>query len=111
MSTLITYPQFGVAPLPSRRFTVAEYHWMIDVGIVTEEPPVELLEGWIVPRMTRKPPHDGTIDVLEGALAPYLPPGWFLRTQRAITTGDSEPEPDKVAVRGDRRTYLQRHPG
>ncbi len=111
MSTVVANPLFGFPPLPSRRFTVAEYHRMIDAGIVTEDPPVEFLEGWIVPKMTRKPPHDGTIDVLEGAIAPQLPPTWFLRTQCAIITDDSEPEPDLAVVGGDRRTYLQRHPG
>jgi Uma2 family endonuclease len=110
MSSIITSPLFGMPPLPSRRFTVAEYRQMIDAGIVTEDPPVEFLEGWITPKMTRKPPHDGTIDVVEGAIAPHLPPGWFLRTQRAINTNDSEPEPDIAAVRGDRRTFMQRHP-
>jgi Uma2 family endonuclease len=109
-SSIAPHPLFGMPPLPTRRFSVAEYHQMIDTGIVGEDPPVELLEGWIVPKMPRKPPHDGTLDLLEGELAPRLPPGWFLRTQKANTTSDSEPEPDVAAVRGDRRTYLQRHP-
>ena len=97
--------------MPIRRFTVAEYHRMIDAGILTEDDNVELLKGWIVPKMARNPPHDGTIDVLEGAIAPQLLANWFLRVQSAITTDDSEPEPDLAAVRGHRRTFMQRHPG
>jgi Uma2 family endonuclease len=40
-----------------------------------------------------------------------LPSGWLLRTQQAITLADSEPEPDFTVARGDKRTYLTRHPG
>ena len=109
--TTIPLPLFGVPPLPVRRFSVAEYHKLIDAGILTEDNPVELLEGWIVPKMTRKPPHDGTIDLANGVLLTYVVLGWFVRIQQAIATADSEPEPDLVVVRGDRRSFLQRHPG
>jgi len=30
------------------RFSVAQYHVMIQAGILTEDDPVELLEGWLV---------------------------------------------------------------
>jgi Uma2 family endonuclease len=71
---------------------------------------IRLRQNRIIPKMIRKLPHDGMIDVVEGVIAPHLPPGWFLRTQRAIITDDSEPEPDIAAVRGDRRAFTQRHP-
>jgi hypothetical protein len=45
-------------PLPVRRFTVDEYHRMIQAGVLGEDDDVELLEGWIVPKMGRNPPHD-----------------------------------------------------
>lgn len=104
-------PQYGIPPLPVRRFSVAEYHRMIEVGILTEYDPVELLEGWIVPKMARNPPHDGTIQLANGRLGRRLPGGWTIRIQCAVTTGDSEPEPDVTVVRGDETTYLARHPG
>jgi hypothetical protein len=97
-------------PFPIRKFSVAEYHRMIDADVLTEDDAVELLEGWIVPKMPRKPPHDGTIQLTEDSLRRVLPGGWTLRIQSAITTSDSEPEPDLAAVRGDVRTYLLRHP-
>ncbi len=97
-------------PPPMRRFTLAEYHHMIDTGILSENDNVELLEGWIVPKMPRKPPHDGVIQMTSKALSNRLPSGWEIRIQSAITTADSEPEPDIGVVRGDERTYLHRHP-
>ena len=42
-------------PLPVRRFTVDEYHQMIQAGVLGEDDDVELLEGWIVPKMARNP--------------------------------------------------------
>jgi len=40
-----------------------------------------------------------------------LPPGWRVRVQCAITTGDSEPEPDLAVVVGDLRAFFKWHPG
>lgn len=107
----------GVAPsaprpiLPLRQFTVAEYHRMIETRVLTEDDPVELLEGWIVQKIPRNPPHDGTVALTNKALSRRLPPGWHVRIQSAITTSDSEPEPDLAVARGVEEDYLVRHPG
>lgn len=98
-------------PYPIRLFTVAEYHQMIQACILTEEDAVELLEGCIVPKMARNPKHDGTIQIVNKVVGAHLPVGWTLRIQSAVTTDDSEPEPDLAVVRGDEHTYLARHPG
>ena len=101
-----------VPPLPVRRFTVDEYHRMIQAGILGEDDDVELLEGWIVPKMPRNPAHDAMISIIMmDVLTPRLPAGWHCRGQSAITTTDSEPEPDIAVVRGPERDYLARHPG
>jgi hypothetical protein len=46
-----------------RRFSVAEYHRMIDHGILTEDDNLELLEGYLVHKVRRTPLHDGTLSV------------------------------------------------
>jgi Uma2 family endonuclease len=94
-----------------RRFSVAEYHQLIQLGILTEDDNLELLEGYLVHKMSRNPPHDGTIQKVTKRLLRLLPPGWEVRVQCAITLPDSEPEPDIAVVRGDENTYLARHPG
>jgi hypothetical protein len=48
-----------------RRFSVPEYHRLIEIGILTEDDNLELLEGYLVHKRTRKPPHDGTPQLLQ----------------------------------------------
>jgi hypothetical protein len=91
---------------------VNEYHRLVQAGVLEEDEPVELLEGWIVEKIPRNPLHDAVVSlILNRVLAPRLPAGWFCRGQSAITTTDSEPEPDIAVVRGNERDYLARHPG
>jgi Uma2 family endonuclease len=87
-------------PLPLHRFSVEEYHRIIKSGVLNENHRVELLD----------PPHDSMIDVLVGELQGMLPSNWFPRIQSAITTSDSEPEPDIAIVRGPRNRYFGKHP-
>ena len=63
-------------PYPIYRLSVDDYHRMIQAGILTDEDAVELLEGWIVPKMPHNPPHDGTIQVVNDVIAVCLPSGW-----------------------------------
>jgi Uma2 family endonuclease len=94
-----------------RRFSVAEYRRMGEAGVLSQDDRVELLEGWIVRKMVHNPPHDATVDLVAEVLRNVLPPGWRIRIQSAITTQDSEPEPDLAVVRGQASTYVSRHPG
>src|SRR5262245_46764239 len=93
-----------------RRFTVAEYHKLIQLGILTEDDDLELLDGYLVYKMPHNPPHDSTIQRMNRRLVRYLPTGWDLRIQSAVTLPTSEPEPDGAIVRGDDSTYANHHP-
>ena len=113
MSVAVSLPPTeSVLPtLLLRRFAVDEYHRMIRGGILTEDEPVELLDGWIVIKMPRNQPHDATIHVISRVFSGLLPSGWDVRIQSAITTPESEPEPDLSVVRGSPRDCLDHHPG
>jgi hypothetical protein len=93
-----------------RRFSVPEYHRLTEIGILTEDDNVELIEGYIVQKMTRNPSHDGTLHSLLEQLVRLLPAGWKVRIQSGITLSDSEPEPDLALVREDPAGYMTRHP-
>lgn len=109
-SPLFESPSTLLPPYPVRQFSVAEYHRLAETGVMAEDEPVELLEGWIVPKMTRNPPHDVTVGLVDAALRVRLPRDWHVRPQSAVTTADSEPEPDLAVVRGAIRDYLEHHP-
>jgi Uma2 family endonuclease len=95
-----------------RPFTIGEYHQMIQAGILLDGEPVELLEGWMVKKVSRGSTHDAVVQALNKRLLRLVPAGWDVRGQSAVTLGgDSEPEPDFALVRGDEATYRNRHPG
>ena len=92
------------------QFSVARYQRMIEVGILTAEDKVELLENYLVLKMTRNPPHDSTIQRMMEALFVRRPKGWSWRSQSAIMLRDSQPEPDFALVRGSAEDYQAQHP-
>ena len=97
-----------IPELPIYRFSVDQYHQMIDLGFLTS--PVELIDGWVVPKMPKKPPHVRSSQKVARRIESLLPAGWHLRRQDPITTLDSEPEPDIAVVQGAEEDYGERHP-
>lgn len=93
-----------------RRFTVDEYHKMIEAGVFLDGEPYELLDGYVVRKMMRGKTHDFAVQALGKRLLRLLPSGWDLRVQCAITLSESEPEPDFAIVRGDETAYRTHHP-
>jgi hypothetical protein len=99
-----------VPDVPIWRLTVEQYHAMIEAGILKSGDPVELLDGWLVQKMTKHPPHGVAIGLAGEALRRVLSAGWVIRYQDPVTTTTSEPEPDLVVARGKLRDYVDRHP-
>jgi hypothetical protein len=109
----VTYPpekSLTVPTYPIWRLTVAQYHDMIEAGILTADDPVELLEGWLVTKSRKTPGHSFSKHMIWERLAEAVPAGWYIDAQNPITTADSEPEPDIFVVRGNPRDYPDRHP-
>jgi Uma2 family endonuclease len=94
------------------RITVEEYHRMVDVGVFGPEPRLELLEGVLIDKMTKNPPHIVATDLLEELLHHLLPrgSGYCITMGNPVTIEDrdSEPEPDAMIVRGNLRDYAGR---
>src|SRR5712692_5425247 len=104
-------PSDALPDAPIYRLSVAQYHAMADHGILGEDDPVELLEGWLVQKMTKPRPHSRCTHRTRRALKRLLPAGWYVDTQEPITTADSEPEPDVAVIRGANDDYTDRQPG
>jgi Uma2 family endonuclease len=92
------------------RFSVPQYLAMVEAGVFATENRVELIEGWVVKKMSRRPTHDSTLSRSNRRLAGLLPEAWVLRCQMALVLARSVPEPDLAIVQGPEETYDLRHP-
>jgi Uma2 family endonuclease len=84
---------------------------MIDKGILGPDDRVELLEGIVVQKMSKNPPHRIATLRTRRALERVVPAGWYVDEQEPITLADSEPEPDVAVIRGDTLDYDAGNPG
>jgi Uma2 family endonuclease len=92
------------------RLSVGQYDDMIEAGILTVNDRIELLQGLLVEKMARNPPHDSTVSRIIRRFIPILPAHWLLRAQAAVVLRDSEPEPDIAIVRGEESVFDRRKP-
>ena len=83
---------------------------MGDLGLLTPEDRVELLEGWIVRKMNQRPVHGFIIRLLNEFFMRELPDGWICQCQLPITTDRSEPEPDLAILKGAHSDFRHKHP-
>jgi Uma2 family endonuclease len=111
---VVATPTYVLPSIPVsrlKRFTATEYNRLTDSGVFTTEDRFELLEGWLVNKMSNNPPHASAIGMLEDAMIALLVAPWIFRTQMPIElSGDSVPEPDLVVVKGPRRKFVKSHP-
>lgn len=105
-----SFDSFRTPPWPVRRFSVAEYRRLGECGVLSPDDRVELLEGWIVPKMNQHPAHGFAVGALNEWLQRNVPSGFIVRCQLPITTANSEPEPDLAVVRGSHADFRERHP-
>lgn len=110
MIPVLLQPLYATPPSPVRRFSVAEYLDLFAKGVLEQDEKVELLDGWIFPKMARNPPHDGILALIVHVLGGRVPAGWHVRPQLALLLAQSVPEPDVAVVVGGHRDYLARHP-
>jgi Uma2 family endonuclease len=89
------------------RLSVEQYHAMAEAGILGTNDRIELIEGLLVNKMTKKRPHVIVTDLAQYTLIRALPVGWYVSMQNpiAIAEADSEPEPDIQVVRGTTRDH------
>ena len=92
------------------KLNIDKYHAMIAAGIIEEDAQLELLEGLLVLKMPKNPPHRISTKLIRAALEKIIPNGWYVDSQEPITLSDSEPEPDVMVIRGQTTDYRDRHP-
>ena len=91
--------------------TVQQYHQLVRLGVLTDDDPVELLEGFLILKPPKSPPHSTATALARRAVERLLTSGWHYQTHAPITLDDGEPEPDGAVVRGQIEDYADAHPG
>ncbi|QLE55185.1 Uma2 family endonuclease [Nostoc sp. TCL26-01] len=94
-----------------KRFTINEYHRLIELGFFAEDDRVELIKGEILQMAAKGKPHAVCETRLERELYKLVGELATLRGQQPITIPYySEPEPDRVIVKNRDDDYLSSHP-
>ena len=100
-----------VAVQETYRFTVEEYYRMGEVGILSPDIRVELVDGEIRRMAPIHPPHIGTVNRLTATLGVRLEGTTVLSVQNPIRLDDfNEPQPDVTVLRFRDDYYDSRHP-
>jgi len=106
----IRKPPVFLALAGFHRLSVAAYTKLVELGELSSQDRVELLNGYMVQKMPQNPPHSNASTNLEDVLSAVLPAGWLRRTEKPLTLKDSVPEPDVAIARGGRGAFAHRHP-
>ncbi len=94
-----------------KRFTVNDYHRLIETGIIPEDHRLELIRGEIFEMAAKGSPHTVCTGLLCRQLDRLVGDIVAIRSQEPITLpNDSEPEPDVVIALGQLQDYLLHHP-
>ena len=92
------------------RMNVDQYERLVQTGLLDDQR-LELIDGLLVKKMGKNPPHSWTVEALREEIGRLLPTGWFFRQEQPVVIpASNEPEPDLVVVRGTKDDYARRHP-
>jgi Uma2 family endonuclease len=101
----------AIPPELHHRFTVDEYHRMIETGIVRGDDRVQLISGVVLEMSPQNERHARLIQRLNRVLVRALGDEYAVRPQLPLTLGaDSEPEPDLAVVRAEDAASPDEHP-
>jgi Uma2 family endonuclease len=120
MSTIVT-PSAGASALESLpsaeivdslyRMTVDQYERLVQTGVLGGQP-IELIDGLLVRKLGKNPPHVIACEALRDALLPLMPQGWRLAIEAPVRIPEfDEPAPDLAIVQGTRDQYKDHRPG
>ncbi len=114
-TTTTTRPRVSSPPPPVlptlHRITVDEYERIGESGALEDSHTIELIDGYMVDKMPKKPRHSYVTKEVLKSLERRLPAGWTWRMEQPVRIPDyDEPEPDISIVRGSDADYMDRMP-
>jgi len=96
---------------PHHRWTVAEYHRMAEVGLLTEDSRVELINGEIIEMAPIGSSHGGEVKYFSNKFAGQLSGQVIVSVQDPVVLdGYEEPQPDVALLRWRDDYYRTAHP-
>lgn len=111
MSQTVTTNSSGENILKRYRFSRKDYHQLAQVGLLTEDTPVELINGEIIEMSPINSLHAGTVKRLLRFFSNVLNEQYLIGAQDPVNLGEySEPEPDLSILKYREDTYTQSHP-
>lgn len=98
--------------IPTRKkFTIEDYHRLLDVGFFSENSKIELIRGEIIEMSPKRTPHSVCNSRLWRELYKLIDQQAIIRVQEPIIISTfSEPEPDLVIAKHRNDEYLSSHP-
>ncbi len=95
----------------AKRFSIAEYHRLAELGFFESDNRFELIRGEIIKKAKKTTFHSACNSLLLGELCLMMAESACVRGQEPIILPpDSEPEPDVVIARNRSDSYLSSHP-
>ena len=96
----------------AKRFSIAEYHRLAELGFFAPDDRIELIRGELIKMAAKGRFHSVCNSLLVEELILLLTRSARVRVQEPIilSTTDSEPEPDVVIARNRSDNYLSSHP-
>jgi Uma2 family endonuclease len=109
----ITAPATDWTPSPEDiyRLNVEQYESMVSAGLFTKQDKLHLINGILVAKMTKKPPHVIACEKTRDALMRLVSRRWRVMVEAPVRIPRyNEPEPDLALARGQAEDYETRHP-
>jgi Uma2 family endonuclease len=113
--TITSRPPLTPKWIPKRlgRLTVDQYEAMVDSDVFTKHDNFVLINGYLVNKLTKTPPHVIAGELLRDELIGLVPQAhWRVMVEAPVRIPEyNEPEPDVSLARGKAKDYAHRHPG
>ena len=110
MTTPVASPPAAAVPT-RRRFTVAEYYALADIGILSENDRIELLDGDLIVMPPIGDWHAGGVKLFANTMLPQLQGRAMIAVQDPVRLDEhSEPQPDIMLLQWRDDFYRSGHP-
>ncbi len=100
-----------ISPVTRKRFRVEEFHKMTELGILPEESGWEIVDGYLIDKMSIGSKHASTVKRLNRILTKLVKDNAIVSVQDPIRLDDyNEPEPDIALLKPREDFYSKNHP-